>query len=308
MQKIFFLLCIVLLMYGRLQCVTLVYSFRFAEITRPQLVQARETEVAAIGQKPSYTDAVTFFDRSTKSAENNKFSTTGAIGTFLYYHTLSYFRIDGAFGRVGQKLVDGSCFSQVQTDDLLFTFGKGWDVTDKWNLTVSGLVGLPTHKNLGLVKIQLGTGHVGLGAQFDAAYLYSQNRHHSILTAARYVRFLPAHSTAQIGPICQRFKVNFGNLCDLYLAHFSNWGKHKVEIAYNPTFFFGASFCPFNAELESEFHFVRSSFALSYQYSFLLGKHPSALIFILSYGFEHGDRPTRRKYLVTPAISFVYNF
>lgn len=294
---------ILLLCSHSIVSITLVYSFRFAEITRPSDLQLPDEKAHWIG-------AVTPFDRYSKTCQGGHNNAAGALGTILYHKANTYARIDTGFATVVDHQTKNDPFAckRTQTDDILFTFGKGWIPQPRLRVTASGLVGFPTHKNVGLFRDQFGTGHFGVGAQIDNAYNYSPKKHHSFLASARYVRFFSAHSCLKAPTVQQLFNVDLGNLIDLYFANYSNYGKHQFEISYNPTFFFGAGFTPPNQALQRAFHFIRSSFTIDYQYGFMLGKHPSAAIFIFSYSFDHGKRITRNTCILTGAFSFVFTF
>lgn len=298
--------CIVIILiffvFSKTQSTSLVYSFRFTQITRPVYVAPQTTE-----QKVG---AASIFERYSKTAQGSKDNILAAFLTFIYQKKLNYIRLDWAYGNVRNNLVNGTCLNENQSDDLLVTFGKAWNLNTNFTISLSGVTGFPTHRDKGLVFTQLGTGHVGLGAQLDGAYNYSANKYHSILFAGRYIRFLSAHANIETDncKILQRFRLKLGNLIDLYASHYSDWGKHKFEIAYNPTFYFGAQFCPPNEQLECAFHFVRSSIIAAYSYAFLLNKHPSSIILAFSYGSDHGKRPTRSTAVVYGVAAFAYSF
>lgn len=293
-----------LLFFSKVEPISLVYAFRFTEITRPtQLKIEGNVKERKIG-------AASLFERYSKTGQGSHDNILAGFFTALYVNQSKYIRLDWAYGNVTQTLFDGTCFDATQTDDLLITFGNAWPINETFTMTLSGVAGFPTHADQGLQFTQLGTGHYGLGIQVDAAYNYSANKYHSILMAARYIRFLPRGANIETDncKIIQRFNLDFGNLIDLYLSHYSDWNQHKLEFAYNATFFFGAKFCPFNLELERAFHFVRSSFIGAYSYGFLLSQHPSSLILAFSYGFDHGKRITRSTAVVYAVAAFAYSF
>lgn len=297
------LIAVLTSLFCSVECITIVYNFRLAEITRPSDLELPEDKAHWIG-------AVTPFDRYAKNAQGGHNNTAGALGTLLYHKNHVYARIDTAVANIIDRQTKNDPYpsNRTQTDDIIFTFGKGWVPQPRFRITASGLVGFPTHKDVGLFRDQFGTGHFGLGVQLDTAYNYSPKKHHSFLASARYVRFMPANACLKAPTFSQKFRVGLGNLVDLYFANYSNYGKHQFELSYNPTFFFGATFCPFNADLERAFHFIRSSFTIDYQYGFLIGSHPSATIFVFSYSFDHGSRITRSTCILTGAFSFVFTF
>ncbi|MEX0849129.1 MAG: hypothetical protein WD055_02775 [Candidatus Dependentiae bacterium] len=54
-------------------------------------------------------------------------------------------------------------FERTQTDDILFYAGRGFKLNEKSRGTISGILGVPTHKDDSLEGIQFGTGHYAIG-------------------------------------------------------------------------------------------------------------------------------------------------
>ena len=99
---------------AQLISISIVYNFRVSEITRRLVFNLQNTAVSNI----------TFleFGQSNLKYDTTKERAAGLLGTYLYQHKHLYAELDGAFGYVSSTL-NGSKFSRVQTDDLLFT---GW--------------------------------------------------------------------------------------------------------------------------------------------------------------------------------------
>lgn len=260
----------------QINSVTFVYNLRIAESTRRQALQGNDEHpfIAAV------TGIEQFRERYIGSHQN----TGGVLGTFLYSPGTFYVRADGAVAKVKEKFRD-LCFSRTQSDDILLMGGYSHTFSQKTQGTVSGLFGIPTHKDLGLQGIQFGTGHVGLGAQAEASYKYIPPA--MIIMAARYVRFFPRNA-----PIClfdreQEFRISLGNLVDILISHYANWHqRHWIEIGYNATFAFGADVCPALDDVAQQISFIRNSFYANYKYGFLIRDIPNALIVGFSYGFD----------------------
>ncbi len=77
--------------------------------------------------------------------------------------------------------------SRTQTDDLLFSGGYGFSTSERSRFSLSGLLGVPTHKPLDLPILQFGSGHVGMGVQLDNNYKYWSIN--TLRSAARYIHF-----------------------------------------------------------------------------------------------------------------------
>jgi hypothetical protein len=302
--------CFTMLSSLPLQSVSLVYNLRIAQTTRRQAQQ----QAAQPSQRHSIFSA-TLVDQFYKLHDDTRQNVTGGIGTYNYATKDYYFRVIGAAGHVKSKrfdeLVDREVtFARTQTDDILFSGGYNYRISDRATVTFSGLLGLPTHKDRGLEGIQMGTGHVGLGGQFDGAFAYAAHDTtvHSIMTAARLVHFFPRKAGLAVNEQPLSFDVELGNIGDLLIAHYSRWGRHAFEIGYNPGFAFGAKINPPIPELSSSGVLVRSSFYAAYLYGFLIKDMLSAINFGLSYSFDHNSRPLARKYIVSLWVTWGINF
>jgi hypothetical protein len=282
-----------------LSCVSIVYNLRIAQTTRRQNFPSEDI-FPSIG-------AITLFDQVHKLRDGTHQNVGGGLGTYILMQDHSYFRAEFAAGHV-RASKDGLHLSRTQTDDILFSAGYNHVINDRSTVTLSGLLGFPTHKDFVLEGLQLGTGHIGCGVQLDGSYSYSPHQTHSVITAARFLHFFPRGVDFQIANLHEHFKIDPGNIYDLFIAHHSKWQNHILEVGYNPTFAFGAKIHPQFDDFNRLARFIRSSFYGAYTYGFKIKDHVSALVFGLSYGFDHIRTPVQNKYVVSAWVTWGINF
>lgn len=289
-HKVYFILflCHVSLLHSS----TVVYNLRIAEATRRQAADSKY-------RRPSLA-VVALVSQWSKSRDDIQFSYTAGLLS-LYHSKKSFFiRADMAVGHVTQK-TDDTKFSRTQTDDILLSGGYSFALSERSRFTLSGLFGIPTHKDTGLEGVQFGIGHFSVGAQLDGAFFYSSHFNHTIFTAARYIRFFPRDISTCIAKQKLEFNFNLGNAIDLFISHASRWGKrNRFEFGYNPTFVFQANICPRLDDFIHRINFINSSFFANYRYGFLIKqKFPSGFGVGLSAGFQHIPKDVGLKYIIT---------
>lgn len=270
-------LCLIFTLKG----ISIVYNLRIAEATKRQ----RE-HISTYHLKPSIA-SLTLLNLNRKTYNNIHQNVAGGLITLLSTYKQAYIRLDTAAAHNKQKLPELGTRARTQIDDLLFSGGYSFKSKQHARMTLSGLLGIPTHRDTGFLCPEIGTGHVGLGGQFDASCFYRP--HYAVLGAVRFIHFFP-RKTSLLAPTCRTPDFHLGNLADLFIAHQCNWQQHHWEIGYNPTFAFDAHFCPALPTLRAlvnQIGFIRSSFYTSYLYRFLIRHHGSALILGFSYSFDH---------------------
>jgi len=259
--------------------ITLVYNLRIAETTRTQLkhlVQKRHSIIA-----------VTPFAQFRQLLKDAHESAVGGLLTYIYMKEHFFARVNAAVGRVhAQSDTLEASFSRTQIDDILATVGYAFSVHDRLSMGASLHFGVPTHADSSLQVVQLGTGHVGLGAQIDVAYSISNTQ--ALMAAARFIHFFPRKVDIELNEIMQNFDFALGNAADLYLTYQQNWGpRHQIEVGYNPTFLFDANAQPPLPDLMAQINSTTHSFFGSYRYGFLIkNTYPSAIIVGASYGIN----------------------
>jgi len=289
------------LLFLATQCGTsIVYNLRVAEITKRQTIGQT--------QKHPFITAVSFFDTYRKTYNDLFQNFIGGLGTFIYSTDHLCLRVDGAFAHAFQTFESVSSRT-TQLDDILVSLGYSNPISKNTQITFSGLLGIPTHKEESFLHVQFGTAHVGLGFQIDNSWVYSKNKKHLLFGAARLVHFFPRSTEIPILTQLRPYKFSAGNLGDILIAHHSRWSaKHQLEVGYNLTSLFDTILHPLIANVTNQINFIRNSFYASYLYGFPCHGKPSALILALSYGFDHKPKIFGLKYSVTAFLSWGINF
>lgn len=284
--------------------ISTVYNLRVSETTK--LITEESTD--PFGFEFTFFEQARWANKNLQTNKSDRSNAVGELATFLYvvepvFGDSWYMRADFAVARVSE-VSDGKSLARIQTDDFLLTAGYSWLVHSRIRLTVSGLVGIPTHKDTSLNQIQLGTGHLGLGIQLDAAIKYRTQSKCSIRTAARIVGTIPRKTTFQ----CWDYNFNLGEFIDIFIAHHAPFGKHCLEIGYNPTFVVAGGISPHIPSLESEFSLIRNSYYMAYEYNFDIRKVNSGIQFGLSFSSDVIPKKTGQKLIVFGWFSWGISF
>ncbi|MFZ5954729.1 MAG: hypothetical protein ACOYT8_06565 [Candidatus Dependentiae bacterium] len=277
---------------------TLVYNLRIAETTTSRRFEE-------FGHLP-WVAASTLVGQFRQSRADVNQALAGGLVTLSYAQKNWFVRLDFAAAHVRShsSILPELDQSRTQTDDLLLSGGYGFSWGERSQFSLSGLLGIPTHKPLDLPFVQFGSGHVGLGIQLDNNFKYCSIN--SLRSAARYIHFFQKQTTSLeiFNPAI--FDFTYGNAVDLYVAHRTHWKqKHMFDFGYNPTFFFGAHIEPkveeeINVEdINDELNFIRSNFFAAYRRYFLIKGHPSGVTFGISAGFDHIPKRTGLKNIVS---------
>lgn len=277
--------------------VSVVYNLRVAEITRRQAIEPKFAN-------PSIA-SFALLNQSRQRVDCVKENITSNLDTYMYIGKRIYFKTDVAWGRVRAQHPDYT-YSRTQTDDILFTLGYSKSITKKTKLTISTLLGFPTHEDKILEGIQLGTGHNGLGIQCDGSFIINAERTQSILGAVRYIRFLPASTKLSVNNCCKYYELDVGNLVDIIAGYNHRFGTNVIECGYNASFLFSASIEPALESLSNSLNYIRSNFYGAYKHVFLRKKHPCGIILAMSYGFD--NRPKIFKNIFTVWAGWGINF
>lgn len=230
----------------------------------------------------------------------------GAMGTFGYARKKWYIKADFAGAHVRQRGL--TCISRNQTDDILFTGGYSIDITPRAELTFSGLIGFPTHKDNSINGTQFGYAHIGLGAQIDGDFVYRPSGKHSLRPAVRFIHFFPRNSCYITDTHRQLVSVHEGNLSDIYIVHHSTFGKHSAEFGYDFISFFSSKVCPKVTDYAYKEDYFRSSFFATYKYHCAIHDFPTVFTAALSYSFDMQSKPVANKYIVNVWGSWSMSF
>lgn len=272
--------------------VSIVYNLRIAEATKQRRLGKKQNNQSSMA-------SVTLFDQFRKRYSGTRENYYGGILNYVYIPNSWYLKVDFAAAHARAN----GCnlrFSRTQTDDILFTGGYSKQINEEIIFTLSGMFGIPTHKDLSFEGVQFGTGHYGLGVQMDGSFAITQDLNHSIMAAARYLRFFPAHINFFISEqLPSKYKFGAGNVVDLFVAYQGNFGKHRTEFGYNPTFLFGANICPALDTVIERTNFIRSSWFATYRYLVPTENAIHGITLGVSYGFDHRSKIFGNKNIVT---------
>lgn len=285
--------------YNPLYAITFVYNLRIGETTRakspaPEEPSPSVAAFTAIGQFRSYE---TDFHQSA----------AGMLGTYIYTQDAWYARVNGALGRTQARRDNTVDFSKTEFDDILFTGGYGWQLTDKARITFSGHLGVPTHRDHIGNLVQLGTGHIGLGIQLDGSYRISDTQ--TFLAATRFIHFFPRDVTVTAQNVMQLINdFELGNLVDFLFTYQHNFGRqHGMSVGYNPFFTFGTDDIT-QPEGSGQVHTSTNTLFATYRYAFKIKEHLSAVIIGFSYGFIGLPEPLRHGNSATVWMTWGINF
>jgi hypothetical protein len=289
-----YLLWLILFQSGSLFAISMVYNFRIAQVTKQPISN---------DSNRNHTLVALLFDVIQKKYNGIFQNFAGAFGSFIYEFDTYYFRTDMALSHIKQKY-QHIVFTDIETDDILFTIGKKFTLSRHATITYSGLFGIPTHHNFKLQHIDMGYGQVGFGCQVDGSYAFSETTG-ALVYGGRYVRFIPRNT---FDSIHQRYRFTMGNFVDLLYAYKNSWDPYGIEFGYTSRFQFGARINQHINDITKQFDFIRSNFYLIHKYTFLVHSIANRLLFNLAYGFDHKPRFFGNKHVITIWGSWSINF
>ena len=149
--------------YSSNMAVSMVYNFRMSEITRNPPAETP-------GGKHHNVIALPFVQLRKKYYSDIHQNFEGILGSYIQNFGSYYLRVDGGFAHIKETTYGLPTFCGVEADDMLFTVGKNLTLGKKTNLSVSGLLGIPTHNLYRLQHVDFGYSLVGTGAQVDGIY------------------------------------------------------------------------------------------------------------------------------------------
>jgi hypothetical protein len=285
-MKIPFKRIIILIIFSsiaQLKSVSVVYNLQIAAVTTP--------EIKSTGNS---TTALILFDQTrTRTTSIFLDNTVGSMVQYNFTKKNFYFRANTAFGNVRTRKCHETIFARTQTDDILLTWGYIKTISRRAKLTTSVLLGFPTHKDTTLEGITFGLGHNSFGLQLDGFCKFSEKENQVVFGAARFIRFFPATVTTCIENKSMNYDLDIGKLTDLLIGYTYVHKSNIFEVGYNPSFLFSAKINP--DILGLQLNAIRSSFFGAYErYLYAETKHPQALIFALSYGFDNKPKIFKR--------------
>jgi hypothetical protein len=273
-KNIFTLIFIeMLLVHVPISALSLVYSFRVAQITQRPIVHEKDNKPDSI--------APLIFDYFQKSKNFNiRENYVGGFVTYNHNYIRNYFRADFAVAHVGQTVNCEKTVNVIEPDDILLTFGRNIMNNQTASMTVSGLLGLPTHDVNTLERVGFGNGQVGIGAQLDGIFKFKK---YDFVWGSRYNYFIPrtAYNANH-----DKYKFTVGSIADILVAVQTNTLLgHGGEVGYGGRWGFGAEATPTIAILD-RLSYMRNTFYGVYTYTFLTEKCAHRFLFSFSYGFD----------------------
>jgi hypothetical protein len=258
-----------------LSAISVVYNFRIAEITKEPLFENPNYKHFSI--------LALVFDKYQKKYNGTRQNFVGELSSLIYAFKESYYlRTDFAVSHIHETVDCVTTFRGTETDDVLFTLGRNFNINKKSTVTLSGLFGIPTHKLLGLAHVDFGYGQFGLGVQIDGAYkLHSSS---SILYGARCTNFISRNAQDSY---CNTYNFTRGSIADVLIAYKKRWGKHGLEWGYAFRSDFGAHIVPNLDDTVKKTNYLRSDFYVVYKNTFLIKNIQNRILLNIAYGFDH---------------------
>lgn len=278
--------------------VSLVYNLRIAESTKRQTFE--------LGENPNKI-ALTLFNNNRKKRYGAVHNVLGLLETYSYTTPSFYFRTDFAFGQV-QDNCGSSHFKELETDDLLFKSGYSYAVSPKTKISISGIFGIPTHKDFSLEHFELGFAHFGLGFQLDASFAYSFPKASAIRCAFRFIQFLPRKIQSKFHGTMKCFNLNIGKLIDVFIAHHTVFGHHSFEFGYDQIFFCDAKIHPFLEGAIEKVNYIRPEFFSTYKYTLATDYFHHIFSATLSGGFDIWPHLHGNKRIIEAWFSYALDF
>lgn len=284
-----------MLFWQPIGAISIVYNFRIAQITKQPIFEKTTDKERIL--------VALIFDQFRKKHTGVRQQFLGGLTSFIYDFSSYYFRTDFAVSHIKEKLNGITTFSGTQTDDILFTFGRNFVIDNRNVITLSGMLGLPTHQIDRLRHIDFGYSQIGTGIQVDGSF--DLNQIDTLLYGARYIYFVPrnAKDTAD-----ETFRFTLGNIVDFLAAMKKKWNQHGFEFGYTARFRFGAHINPDLDDIVKRANYIRSNFYGVYKYKFIINNVLNRLLFNISYGFDHAPKRFGNAYVITLWASWNISF
>lgn len=286
--------------------ISMVYNFRIAQITRQPIVHKHHENPHNEGtiffdffkqlQDPDsnpYTIGTVIFDFFQKSYVGNIFEnySGGFINFTRTFSAPYYFRTDFAVSHINQTINGVQTINETEPDDILFTFGRNFEVSPTSRFTLSGLIGIPTHSVFFLQRIVFGGGQVGAGIQLDGFQKLTKKT--DFLWGTRYNYFIPR--TAQ-DLLQNSYKFTVGSIADILVGIQTTLSfKHGIEGGYSGRWGFGANATP-TIPIVSKTNYMRNNIYFVYKYSLLTQRTAQRATLSVSYGRDSKPKDLGYKY------------
>lgn len=264
----------------------MVYNFRIGEVTRQPIAEKSEVK--------NHKVLALLFNQYRKKYNGVQQNFLGGLNSYIYDFKPYYARIDGAVSYVQERIDHKTTFSGTQTDDILFTVGRNFEINKRALFTLSGLFGIPTHPVYQLKHSDFGSGQVGAGLQLDGSYKFTHNN--SLILGSRYLYFIPRHAYDNLH---LKYKLPGSNVIDILLAYRHIQKNHGIQLGYS----WGALFSSNNSSnFNKKFgnlNSMRNSFYSVYGYRFFINNTSNNALFNISYGFDQMSKPYGNKIILS---------
>lgn len=270
---------------------SVVYSLRIAQITKHSLLQESKDHSVTTLALPFYTYAKKYSDVTSNYA--------GGLASLIYNYKASYLRADFAITNINQRDHGKSIFSDTVSDDILFSFGRDFEINKKSQINISGLCGFPTHANYILAYPTFGFGQVGIGAQLDGLYHFNDHAH--FIWGTRLIHFIERNAIDLYGV---RHTFNIGNLADILVAAKNKWNHHGVEGGYVARWGFSPSICPALSNVLDQAKYMTNFVYLVYKYNHQSKNVLHQFLCNISYGFDSQQESFNYKSIATVWIAW----
>jgi hypothetical protein len=257
---------------------SVVYNFRIAQITRQPIGHQEKQRLSSL--------SLLLFNLFQKTkCFNIREDYAGGLVTFNRNFAEKYYiRTDFAVAHTNQKVNHLSTVDAIEPDDILLTVGRNFTFKQRSKITVSGLLGIPTHSVNTLQRVGFGSGLVGIGAQLDGIHKFTKKS--DFLWGSRYNYFAERTAFTAAGTA---YKFSIGSIAYLLVALQTNSTvslKHGVEGGYSARWGFGVHATPNNIPNLGLLNYMRNNFYCVYKYTFLTERVAHRLLLNVSYGFD----------------------
>lgn len=283
--------------------ISTVYNLRVSETTKHGALRQRTGRPERHGMLASGTMLGTW----RQSRAGIKVNCGSGLLSITYSPETFYVGVDTAVGKV-TACTDGVCVCRTQFDDILFSAGYSPGKLEKVRVTLSGLFGIPTHRDVGLTIAQIGYAHYGLGVQLDGLILLSDRHGLDLRCAGRVVHFFPRATSVTVLEKEIDVIYNLGNIADIFIDFHVNKKHHAMDVGYDASFLFRASLSVPNIIDTASLNGIRNSFFTAYSYRFVGTRADHGVGAGLSYSFDSRPKDIGYEWIVTAWLSYGIRF
>ena len=279
---------------------SVVYNLRIAETTKHYRLDSHYIYPILIADTP--------LGQLRHKRDGTRQSVAANLSNFIYSAKTFYVRADFAVARITQDK-QGVHFAQTQTDDLLFSAGYTHSLQEGMIVTLSGLLGIPTHRvESRKLPVRVWSCWIGNTGRWRLRVFAEPKPETFNENGCSGYSFFPAKTPFKNDDQVHQYDFDFGNLADLFIAHHTTWGDHRFEAGYNPTFLWGTEISPRIANVVKNIPSIRSTFYGTYKYCFSLYDLPNSIALGFSEGFDHKPQKEGYKNITAFWVTWDLNF